>query len=40
MFLDGGWDEDQRGRKVFVLKVNGKREYDADITYRKLAVKK
>ena len=40
VFLDGCWDEDQRGRKVFVLKTNGKREYDADITYRKLDVKK
>lgn len=36
VYFDCSWDEDERGRKVYVLKDNGRKEYNADPTVHKL----
>lgn len=36
IYYDTSWDEDEKGHKVFVLRANGKKEYDADMTIRRV----
>lgn len=36
IYLSGSWDDDERGGKVYVLRADGRREYHADATTRKL----
>ena len=36
IYFDCRWDEDESGRKVYVLKDNGRKEYNAEPTVRKL----
>lgn len=36
IYYDTSWDEDEKGHKVFVLRANGKKEYDTDMTIRRV----
>lgn len=36
LYFDCSWDEDTTGRKVFVLRWNSRKEYQADATVRKV----
>lgn len=36
VYLDGSWDDDEKGNKVYVLRADGRKEYYADATVRKL----
>ena len=36
IYFECGWDEDETGRKVYVLRYNNRKEYAADATIRRL----
>lgn len=36
VYLAGSWDDDETGSKIYVLRADGRKEYQADATVRKL----